>query len=398
MVYWDCASTTPVLHQVVEAMTPFFADCFGNTGSLHMLGEQAREAVDNARGEVANMLGCKSRNIVFTSGGSESNSLAIDGLRQYMKDSGKTIVVVSKVEHPSLLNAVKGLANCGFTVKYLPVHKRGALRGTVDFSSLDSLPADKIGLVSVMAVNNELGTRNDIESIGQWCKERQVLFHTDAVQMTEEIPNVEAIQCDLLSISGHKFGAPKGIGALYVRDRKLLTPIIHGSDSQEFGLRGGTLSVPLVVGLGEACSLRKRFSDINASIFRRGNLTCRSFLKMLELELSKKGHAGIMKVNAEPSEGSHIRSVQFDGVDAESLVLALSQHRIYISAQSACHSREHKPSHVLEALGLSEKAARQTVRFSLAIDELPNSGELAEVVSVVAASVCLLREFGSTEK
>lgn len=350
MIYLDNAATTPVTQRVLQAMTPYFTEGFGNPGSLHKMGTQAANAMQKARVQCAKPIHANPQNILFTSGGSEANTLAILGLAKYLRFAGKTHVITTKVEHPSVLQSVRQLQDKGFEVEYLPVQTNGDL----SLQDLRNAIRPNTGLVSVMAVNNETGNAYDVRSVGKICREFNILFHTDFVQGygAWEI-NVEEECIDFLSVSGHKFHAPKGVGFLYAGKKGLLSPIIFGG-GQESGLRSGTENVPGIVGMGEAAEAASEilFSGCDVSEMRR------LFYYVLQ------NHVDRFQVNGDPAYSSRILNLQFEGVDGETLLLLLAQQDVIVSAGSACAAHSAVPSHVLTAMGMTPEEARSSIRVS----------------------------------
>lgn len=252
MIYLDAAATTQIDRRVLESMMPYLTTQYGNAGTLYKFGRAANEALQSARAQVSRFVGADNGSIIFTSGGSESNNLVFHGAKEYLKRIGRTHVLVSAVEHDSVLRAAESLTKEGFDVGYIPVQGDGS----VSLTTLEGLLRPDTGLVSVMYVNNETGTVNPVCDIGSLCMKHGVLFHTDCVQAAGCHPiNVVEIGCDFLSVSSHKIHGPKGVGALYVKDMATVAPLIHGGSEQEFGLRGGTENVAGIVGFGRACEI-----------------------------------------------------------------------------------------------------------------------------------------------
>lgn len=383
MIYLDNAATTPVDPEVLEAMLPYLSTEYGNPGTIYKLGRNAASAVTNAREEVACLINCKPEQIIFTSGGSEANSLAITGVKDYLINQGKKSIITTKVEHKSVLKAVEKMnIKDGFDVNYIKPQKDGR----IDFSEFYDTIKLSSGLVSVMHTNNELGSQNPIYDIGDVCFNHNVLFHTDCVQgLGSTKIDVGDLRCDFLSMSGHKIGAPKGIGALFVRDKSFLSPIIFGGANQEYGFRGGTENVANIVGFGTACKILREHRD---SISTKMHLLNRQFLESLRYNLEVYDLYHIMHLNS--SDRNKIISVRFDGVDAQTLVLMLDTHDVCVSAGSACRSNDINPSHVLISSGLSDKQARETIRISISykqsIQEIIEAGQhIAECVKVLHA-------------
>lgn len=393
MIYLDNAATTPIHPEVLDAMMPYLKEEYGNAGTMYGLGRRAANAVAEARQQVARLIGCEPNQIIFTSGGSEANNLVFAGLCPHLLANGKTHIITSAVEHDSVLKAVKSVCNplcCNtenvikpdFGATFLGVNPNGeVLVGDL----LDAL-TEQTGLVSVMYVNNETGAVNPVREIGELCRSQNILFHTDCVQAVgfQDI-NVKDIGCDFLSISSHKVNAPKGVGALYVRDTSVLTPMIHGGAAQEFGFRGGTENVAGIVGFGRACEILAR--DIKANREKANDLRI-TFERALEASLSYLGLQHILHINSE-SDYSKILNVRFDGVDGQTLVLVLDAQDICVSAGSACRSHETEASHVLLAMGLTDGEARNSVRFSFS--HMQNPEDVIYAAKITAQCVSLLK-------
>jgi len=352
-VYLDYQATTPVDPRVLDTMLPYFTRQFGNPHSRqHAAGRNAAEAVERARCQVAALIGAQAREIIFTSGATESNNIAIKGVTHFHKKRGDHIVTVA-TEHKCVLESVARMKADGAQVTYLPVQKNGV----IELDSLGEAIGDKTVLVSVMAANNEIGIIQPLTEIGAICRTRGVLFHTDAAQAFGKIPlDVEEMAIDLLSISGHKVYGPKGIGALYVRRRPRvrLTPEMDGG-GQERGLRSGTVPSTLCVGLGEAAEVAGE--DMSSEALRLMGMRDR-FLARLEAALP------VMSLN-----GDRLRrlpgnlNLTFPGLDAEKLMAELED--LAMATGSACTSTAVAPSYVLRALGLNEDLARSSVRIGL---------------------------------
>lgn len=351
MTYLDNAATTQIDPMVLRQMMPYLTEQYGNAGALYEFGRKANHAVHTARTRVAQFIGSGSSNIIFTSGGSEANNLAIRGVKEHLKRIGRTHILISAVEHESVLRAANSLVEDGFRVEYIPVSKSGI----VTDETVKRLLRTDTGLVSVMYVNNETGVKNPVNTIGRICREHGALFHTDCVQAAGCDPiNVFDIGCDFLSISSHKIHGPKGVGALYASKPSILSPLIYGGGNQEFGLRGGTENVAGVVGFGSACRIAKHGDKDFVSGLRN------RFVKELSNLLGDCVHINGASLEF-PGKTVNLR---FDGVDNESLILMLSNDGICVSAGSACQSHEFRPSHVLTAMGLTAEEARSSVRVS----------------------------------
>jgi cysteine desulfurase len=353
-VYLDNHATTRTDPRVVEAMLPYFTEVYGNSASVsHRFGWQAAEAVEHAREQVAQAIGAQAREIVFTSGATESNNLAIKGIAQAaVRRRNHLVTAVS--EHKAVLDPVKHLARQGWEITIIACDKYG---GVSPQAVADAL-TDRTVLVSIMAANNEVGTINPIAEIGQICRDRGVVFHTDAAQAVGRIGlDVQTQTVDLLSLSAHKFYGPKGIGALYVRrgdPRVRLDPLIDGG-GHERGLRSGTVAVPLVVGLGMAAELAVRDGD------REGR-------RLLELRdrLHERIAGRVPEVRLNGPRADRLPgnlNLSFAGVDGEALMMAMRD--VAVSSGSACSSANPEPSHVLLAMGLDEDMARASLRFGL---------------------------------
>lgn len=354
--YLDNAATTPVSNAVYQAMLPCLEEKYGNPSSPHTLGRQARKAVEHARAQVATSIHAKQEEIHFTSGGSESDNWAIKGAAFANSNKGKHIIA-SVIEHHAILRSCEWLEQLGFSVTYLPVNSFGM----VNPSDVEHAIHDDTILISIMTANNEIGTIQRISEIGEIARSHSVLFHTDAVQAIGAIDvSVEQMHVDMLSISGHKFHAPKGVGALYVRNGARIDSLIHGG-MQENGRRAGTENVAGIVGLGQAIELATRnLSKKSEKVARVRN----SFWDEIREAIPT------VRLNGHPTERLPGNlSIMIPGVDAESLLLALDRSGIAVSAGSACMSGWNEPSHVLKAIGLSDEEARCTIRLSFGSDE-----------------------------
>jgi cysteine desulfurase len=362
MIYLDNAATTKILPEILNAMMPYLTDNYGNAGSLHKLGRDASNAVEKARQQVADFLNCQPENIIFTSGGSEANNLAIKGIAPYLLRKGKTGIATSAVEHDSVFNALRDLKR-GFYPITIPVDRCCICDSTALEDSLRAMSnsSSPIGLVSVMYANNITGAINNVEKLASIAHNKGAMFHTDCVQAAgfNEL-DVKKMGCDFLSLSGHKIHAPKGVGALYVKDRSKLSPLISGGSAQEFGLRGGTENVAGIVGFGKACEIANNYRIQNHNIIE----VCRKeFAKTLYSEFRNEGMLDMLSFNAYEQRGK-IVNFRVDSVDAQVLLLLLDIKGVCVSAGSACQSRESKANKTLLAIGLTEEQARQSVRVS----------------------------------
>lgn len=349
MIYMDHAATTPVAKEVVEAMKPYFSQKFGNPSSMHALGQEAREALENSREAVVKFLGAKEEELIFTSGGTESNNLALKGVAFANRERGKHIIT-SSIEHPCVLEACKWLETQGFEVTYLPVDEHGL----VSLEELTAAMREDTILVSIMHANNEIGTIQQLEEIGKVCKESNAYFHTDAVQSFGKIP-INIRNVDLLSISAHKLYGPKGIGALFVRNSMEMEPILHGG-GHEFGIRSGTENVAGAAGFAKAVELAKK--DMKKESSRQVKLRDRLISGALEIPDSR--------LNGHPTKRlPNNANLSFSYIEGEALVLRLSDKGVAASTGSACSSKDLEPSHVLTSIGLSHVQAHGSLRLTL---------------------------------
>ena len=378
-VYMDNNATTRTDPRVVEAMLPYFTEKYGNAASRnHPFGWQAEEAVEAARGQIAGVIGARAKEVIFTSGATESNNLAIKGVAAMYKKKGNHIVTQA-TEHKAVLDTCKRLERDGFSVTYLPVDKYGQVHAEQVREAL----TDKTVLVSIMAANNEIGSLQPVRDIGRLCKEKGVLFHTDAVQAVGKVPlDVEDMGIDLLSLTAHKIYGPKGIGALYVRKRDprvRLEPQIDGGGLAR-AMRSGTLPVPLIVGLGAACEIAKN---------EMGEEVQRTFA------LRERLRHGIMSklpesyLNGHPTErlpGN--ANISFAYVEGEGLMMGIKD--VAVSSGSACTSASLEPSYVLRALGVGDELAHSSIRFG--IGRFNTEADVDFVVELVTREVTRLRE------
>lgn len=373
-VYLDNNATTPILPEVFEAMRPYFAEHFGNASSIHHHGQETRAAVERARESVAALLGCRPSEIVFTSGGTEGDNLAIFGL---MHEGDH--IISSTIEHHAVLNSCKHLAETGCEVTLVPVDGRG-LVGPDD---IRRAIRSNTKLISIMMANNETGVLQPVEEIGRVAVEADVYFHSDGVQAAGKVPvDVQRIGCDLLSISGHKMHAPQGVGALYVRKGTILRPMVYGG-SHERSRRAGTENVPGIVALGKAAELAKEALD-------RGDLTQMAAMRD-RLQEGILGEVGSIGVNGEGAPRvPNTTNIHFDYIEGEALVIALDLKGLAVSTGAACSSGAIEPSHVLTAMGLPPEQARASLRFSLGKQNSAEDVEFA--ISLIPSTVARLRE------
>jgi cysteine desulfurase len=352
-IYLDYQATTPMDPRVLEAMMPYFTYKFGNPHSRsHSYGWEAEEGVEKARGQVAKLIGADEKEVIFTSGATESNNLAIRGVAEFYKDR-RNHIVTTVTEHKCVLDTCRHLEQQGFEVTYLPVQKNGL----IDLDVLRAAVTDKTVVVSIMAVNNEIGVIQPLAEIGKICREKKAFFHTDAAQAAGKIPlDVEAMNIDLMSISGHKIYGPKGIGALYVRrkPRVRLVPLIVGG-GQERGFRSGTLPTPLCVGIGEAAEIAMK--EMDAESKRLAKLQAR-MLKGLNDKLTDIHVNGDLEHRIPGN-----LNIGFAYVEGESLMMGIKG--LSVSSGSACTSASLEPSYVLRALGVEEDMAHTSLRIGL---------------------------------
>jgi len=385
-VYLDYNATTPLDPRVLEAMTPYFKDGFGNPSSIHSYGSAAKAALDEAREKTAALLGAGSREIIFTSGGSEGNNLAIKGVSFAEGGRGGKHIVTTKVEHDSTLDAFMYLETRGFKVTYLGVDKYGL----VDLDELREAVTDETRLVSIIHANNETGAVMPVEDISAVVKEKGALLHLDAVQAAGKIEmDMKRVGADLVSISAHKFYGPKGAGALYVKDglarRLSLAPLIHGG-GQERGLRSGTENVPAIAGLGKAAELA--LGELHGDRERVGRLRDELYARIFS-------GAGGVTLNGPPDTiVRNTLNLSFSGVNGGSLAMALDLEGIAVSTGSACSEGNVDPSHVLLAMGRTRQEAHSSVRFSLG--RFTTQEEIEYAASAVVAAVNRMRKLKGT--
>jgi len=376
-VYLDNNATTPVLPEVLEAMRPYFGERFGNASSIHHHGQETRAAVERARESVAALLGCRASEVVFTSGGTEADNLAVSGLAR----PGDHIIT-STIEHHAVLNACKHLAEhrgmAGCEVTYTPVDGRGL----VDPADVKRAIRPSTKLITIMFANNETGVIQPVAEIGKIAAEADIYFHTDAVQAAGKIPiNANKIGCDLLTISGHKMHGPQGVGALYVRKGTQLEPMLYGG-SHERSRRAGTENVPGIVGLGKAAKLAVagfESGDDEKMAAARDTLE----RELLSIEGTGLNGEGAPRV-------PNTTNIYFDAIEGEALVIALDLKGLAVSTGAACSSGAIEPSHVLTAMGLSRERAKASIRFSLGKQNTREDVEFA--LGLIPETVGRLRE------
>jgi cysteine desulfurase len=377
-IYMDYQATTPMDKRVLDEMIPYFTEKFGNPHSRsHSFGWDAEAAVEHARDQVARVIGADSKEVIFTSGATESNNIAIKGVAHFYKDQRNHIITVS-TEHKCVLDACRHLEEEGFKVTYLPV----STTGLIDLKQLEDAITDQTLLISVMAVNNEIGTIQPLKQIGDICRKHKVYFHTDAAQAFGKIPlDVNEMNIDLMSISGHKIYGPKGIGALYVRrkPRIRLVPLINGG-GQERGMRSGTLPTALIAGLGKAAEIAQSEMEQDYQHVKK---------------LSDKFYNAIVKnipdvfLNGHPTmRWLGNLNLSFAYIEGESMILAVKE--LAVSSGSACTSSSLEPSYVLRALGVDEELAHTSIRFG--IGRFTTEEEIDYAVEVITRSINKLRE------
>ncbi|OIP27167.1 MAG: cysteine desulfurase NifS [Dehalococcoidia bacterium CG2_30_46_9] len=375
-IYLDHAATTPTHPEVVKAMLPYFTGAFGNPSSIYSYGQEARAVIEEARAKVAELIYARSEEIVFTSGGTEADNFALEGIAYANEHKGNHIITTS-IEHHAVLEACKFLERRGFRITYLPVDGYGL----VDPQAVKKAITTKTILISVMHANNEVGTIEPIGEISKIAREVGICFHTDAVQTVGHIPvNVDELGVDMLSVSAHKFYGPKGVGALYIRKGTRLVPFMHGGE-QEKRRRAGTENVPAIVGFGRAAELARQ--EMSKEAERLTNLRD----KLIKGLLEQIDH---IRLNGHPTKRlPNNVNVSVDFVEGESMLLNLDLEGICASTGSACSSSSLEPSHVLLALGLSPEQAHGSLRFSLGKENTEE--DMGRVLKVLPGIVAKLR-------
>lgn len=372
-IYLDNAATTVVNPIVLKSMTPYFSKKYGNASSLHLLGEEARNAVEQSRKIIAKSINDEEKEIIFTSGGTESNNLALKGLFFANRKYGKNHIITTKIEHESILNCCKWLEKQGARITYLNVDENGF----INLNELEKSIIKNTLVVSIIHGNNEIGTIQDLEKIGKICKLKKIYFHVDACQSYMKIPiNVKKMNIDLLTLNAHKIHGPKGIGVLYIKDNVKIDPLFHGGN-HEFGKRSGSVNTVGIVGFSEAVKIYN-FSDV----------------KKME-KLRDKLINGLLSIKDVKLNGSKTNrlcnniNIYIKNVDGETLAEYLNNDGIYISTGSACSSNIGETSHVLKAIGLSNKESKECIRISLS--KFNNEKEITYVIEKIKKYVNKLR-------
>ena len=381
-VYADNAATMPVSKKALDAAMPYLTELYGNAGAVYSLGTKSARAVFDARKSIARSLGCEASEIIFTSGGSESDNMAILGAAELGRQTGKRHIVTTNIEHHAVLNTCRKLEAQGYDVTYLPADGEGLITA----EQISEAIREDTALVSVMYANNEIGTLMPIKEIAAICRSKNILFHTDAVQAAGHLPlELNSLGVDMLSVSGHKFGAFKGVGALYIRKELKLPPLISGGH-QESGLRAGTENVAGIVSMAEA--LRESLEGLKDKTDRL-------------LNVRDKLTEGLLKIPGSRLNGDRKKrlpsnvNISFDGVEGESLLLMLDINGVMASSGSACTSYSADPSHVLKAIGLDDRLAKGSLRLSLSPDTTLDDAGF--IISAVEKSVLTLRELSGAK-
>jgi cysteine desulfurase len=375
-IYLDHAATTPTHPEVVKAMLPYLTDAYGNPSSIYSYGQEAKEAIEEARTMVAELIGARSEELIFTSGGTEADNFALKGIA-YANEHKKNHIITTSIEHHAVIEPCKFLERKGFKVTYLPVDGYGL----VDPQDVKKAITDKTILISVMHANNEVGTIEPIGEIGKIAKEAEICFHTDAVQTVGHAPvNVDELGVDLLSLSAHKFYGPKGVGALYIRKGTRLVPFMHGGE-QEKRRRAGTENIPAIVGFGKAVELARQ--EMSKEAERLTYLRD----KLIQGLPERIDHT---RLNGHPLKRlPNNVNVSVDFVEGESMVLNLDLEGICASTGSACSSLSLEPSHVLVAMGLPPEQTHGSLRFTLGRENTEE--DIEQVLEVLAQVVAKLR-------
>jgi cysteine desulfurase len=380
-IYLDNNATTAIAPEVLEAMQPYLSEYYGNPSSMHNFGGQLHRKIEEARAEVASLIGAQSEEVIFTSCGTESDNTAIMSALESFPH--KKHVITTRVEHPAVLNFCKHLARRGYRITYLPVDRQGRL----DLKSIVTALDEDTALVSIMYANNETGVVFPIAEIGEILKERKILFHTDAVQVVGKIPiDVQKLPVDMLSLSGHKLHAPKGIGALYLRKGTRYYPYLIGGH-QEHGRRAGTENLASIMGLGRACTLAAHTLGEEAQV--------RKLRDKLEAELIKICPDASVNGDVE-NRIPNTTNISFEYVEGEAILLRLDEYGICASSGSACSSGSLEPSHVLRVMGIPFTAIHGSVRFSLS--RYNTEAEIDKVIEVMPGVINSLRKISPFNK
>ncbi|HEV8499532.1 MAG TPA: cysteine desulfurase family protein [Gemmatimonadaceae bacterium] len=377
-IYLDHAATTPVRPEVLEAMLPFFGPRFGNPSSMHRWGRDARTALDEARERVARCLGASADEICFTSGGTEADNIAILGAWRVRRNEGRNAIVSTPIEHKAVLGAVHQAAHEGADERLCDVSELGV----VERDSFDSLLGDDTAIASVMWVNNEIGTVQPVAELAQLAKAKGALFHTDAVQAFGKIAiDAKSVPFDVLSVSGHKIGAPKGIGAVFIRRGTVVEPLFHGG-TQDRGRRPGTENVAAIIGFARAAELAVAEREEEWSRLEQ-------LRNRLEEAILARVPDAMVHGRGAPQRAPHVLNVSVPGTDSESMLMALDLRGIACSAGSACQSGSVSPSHVLSAIGVPPQLASAALRMSLGA--LSTDADIDRVTEVFPALVAKAR-------
>jgi cysteine desulfurase len=379
-IYLDYAASTPVADEVIAEMLPYLRGSYGNPSSIHKFGRETTRAIDLARKRVADMIGASPREIIFTSGGTEANNLALKGTAAYIKAKRpeKNLIITSSIEHDAVLEPCKDLEGRGFEVMYLPATSCGLVQP----SDLKTVLSNNVALVSIMYANNEVGTIQPIQELVNVAHQASALFHTDAIQAVGKIPiNVKNLGIDMMSLSSHKIYGPKGVGALYVRSNLEISPIIHGG-GQEWSMRSGTENVPGIVGFGKACELaNKRMSQYREHVAGLQGYMIERVLKEIPLSRLNGLHTDRIPNNIH---------FTFLGVNGEDLIIKLDESGVAASTGAACSAKKQKQSHVLKAMGFSYEEIAGSLRLSLGMHNTKD--EVDKTVDILSNIVKELRE------
>jgi len=372
----DHSATSPVRKEVFEAMEPYFKRSFGNASTIYSLGIEAKTAMENARENVAKLIGADPEEIIFTSGGTESDNIAIQGIAYKLQNKGKHIIT-SSIEHPAVIETCKGLEKKGFKITYLPVYENGIIK----VNDLKKAITDETILITIMHANNEIGTIQPIAEIGEVAKKHDIKFHSDAVQSVGKIPvDVNELNVDLLSLSAHKMYGPKGVGALYIKKGTKLEPILFGG-GQENDLNPGTENIPGIVGFGKACEI--------ANLELESNYT---YLTNLRDKLINGVLSSIEKSYLNGDRKKRLPgnvNFRFTGIEGESIILMLDMNGIAGSTGSACSSKKLTASHVLKAIGLEDVDSHGSLRLTLGVENTEK--EVMTVIEAIESIVKTLR-------